>query len=427
VPDVVVVGAGVAGLAAGSALSRAGIDVLVVEARGRIGGRTHTDRTLGVDVDLGAAWLHGPLGNPLTPVIEAAGVSGRFTAWMDDPEVLRVADASGSAIDPGAFATGVQAFWAGLAASRRSELFGEDPGSVAGAVARGLPGHERLDDQQRRGFDYAASVAVQSLEAADPEHLDWSTFDGLVLPGGNLMLVHGGYGAVVDHLAEGVPVETSLPVETVKGSAGGVVLETSDGVLHPRAAILTVPLGVLQAGSLRFDPLLPAAKRDAVGRLGMGQAEKVVLGFAERSWPEALQTLIRLDPDPESPFPHFTALPGAPVLVAYQGGRRARALDRLDEAAIRQAAVAAARTVLGADLPEPETVFRTSWSSDPWSRGAYSYHRVGSGPGDRRLLAEPLDDTVFFAGEATHPGWYATVHGAWESGVRAAHQVLAAL
>jgi polyamine oxidase len=426
-PDVVVVGAGVAGLAAAGALTRAGVDVLVVEARERIGGRTHTDRRLGADVDLGAAWLHGPLGNPLTPAIEAAGVSGRFTTWTDDPEVLRVVDATGRVLDAAEFAAGVRAFWAGLEASRRSELFGDDPGSVAGAVERGLPGHDRIDGPAGRGFAYAAGVAIQSLEAADPEDLDWSTFEGLELPGGNLMLVGGGYSTLVDHLAEGLPIETSMAVETVRGSAGGVVLETSGGVLHPRAAILTVPLGVLQAGVPGFDPVLPPAKRDAIDRLGMGRAEKVILGFADRAWPETLQTLIRLDPDPESPFPHFTALPGAPVLVAYQGGRRARALDRLDDTAIRQAAVAAARSVLGRDLPEPETVFRTSWGSDPWSRGAYSYHHLGSGPRHRRLLAEPLDDTVFFAGEATHPTWYATVHGAWESGVRAARQVLAAL
>lgn len=424
--DVVVVGAGLAGLATGRALASRGVDTLVVEARDRPGGRTHTDRSLGFDIDLGAAWLHGPIGNPLAPVLEQAGVDGEFTAWMDDPEVLKVVRPDGTPVDPTGFVEGAAAFWGGLTASHRSALFPGGTMSVEAAVERGLPGAEDLDPAARAGFEFVARAGIQSLEAADPGDIDWETFDGLELPGGNLMLVHGGYGGVVDHLATGIDLLTDRPVTAIRSLPDGVVVETAVEAIRARSVIVTVPLGVLQAGVIEFDPPLPGPLTHSIERLGMGVAEKVVLGFPERSWPEHLQSVIRLDLDGNEPFVTFTPVPGTPVLVSYHGGTRARALDRFEPGTLARAALTAARAALP-DLPEPEHVFRTHWGADPWSRGAYSFHPVGTGPDDRQRLAEPVDGRLFFAGEATHPGWYATAHGAYESGLRAAHQVLSTL
>lgn len=420
---VVVVGAGMAGLASARTLAEHGVDTVLVEARDRLGGRTHTDRSLGVDVDLGAAWLHGPTGNPLTPVLGDAGVGGEFTAWMDDPEVLKVVDPEGSPIDPVEFVEGAAAFWGGLTASHRSQLFPRATMSIAEAIHRGLPGAGDLSPGTRAGFDYVARAGIQSLEAADPSEIDWETFDGLELPGGNLMLVHGGYRGVVEHLATGLDTLTDRPVTAIRSLADGLLVETPVETISARAAIITVPLGVLKARTIDFDPPLPAPVMGAIERLGMGVAEKVVLGFAERAWPERLQSVIRVDLDGQEPFVTFTPIPGAPVLVSYHGGSRARALDRFDPSSLGSAALAAARVALP-DLPEPVHVFRTHWGSDPWSLGAYSFHAVGSGPDDRRRLAGPIDGRLFFAGEATHPGWYATAHGAYESGLRAARQFL---
>lgn len=416
-----------AGLGAARRLHDAGCEVVVLEARDRIGGRLHTVELIGATVDLGGAWIHGPEGNPVAALAVEAGVTGTPTVWHRDPARLLVADPSGPLSDVAGFSRGVSAFWerleAGMSQHRQA---GAPTMSIAEAVERGVVPHGDLEGTTLLGFRHAAAVSVQSLEADDADRI---SFDELVLderPGGDLLLTGGGYRGVVRHLARELDVRLGWPVSHVAVRRDGVDVTGRSGALRGSAVILTVPLGVLLAGDVVVDPPLPAALMEGLGRLGMGCAEKLALGFAERCWPEGATSIALVDTPPDDPFPAWSVHPTEAILVSYAGGSRARCFARTPDADLVHHALRGLRRVVP-DLPDPVAVARSAWTTDPWSRGAYSYNAARGAGAARRALAEPVHPRLVLAGEATEPHGYGTAHGALASGRRAAEQVLAAL
>jgi monoamine oxidase len=191
---------------------------------------------------------------------------------------------------------------------------------------------------------------------------------------------------------------------------------------------VTVPLGVLKAGGIAFDPPLPAPKQAAIERLDMGNLEKVVLRFDEPFWLErgAAPTFLYIAETPgEFPgFTDWTDAAGAPTLVCLYGGRSAReVLDKWPDDEIAARAMQALREIFGADVPDPVATHVTRWRDDPWTLGSYSYLPVGASADDLRELGEPVEERLLFAGEATEPLLYATVHGALVSGLREARRI----
>jgi polyamine oxidase len=424
---VVVIGAGIAGLGAAHRLQRAGCPVVVVEARRRIGGRLHTVTVDGATVDLGGAWIHGPDGNPVTPLAEAAGVTGVITHWHRDPSQLRLVTPEGApGPDQAAFTRGVAAFW-----NRLDDAIGHHGRShphlsIAEAVGRRLVSDAGLTPDERAGFDHSARVSVQNLEAEDPERVSFAELRVEERPGGDLLLTGGGYGRIVEHLAQGLDVRTDWAVDRVRVSDDGVEVGGPTGRLIGLAAIVTLPLPVLAGPTVHFDPPLPAVVHEAMRCLGMGVAEKLVLAFAERTWSPELASIAVLDADPDDPFASWTVHPVAPVLVSYAGGRRARRFGSRSDADLLAGALASLRRALGT-VAEPVATARTTWGADPFSQGSYSYNAGAGATAARERLAEPLGPRLVLAGEATVVEGYGTAHGALASGYRAADQVLAAL
>lgn len=423
---VVVVGAGIAGLAAARRLSDAGAPVVVVEARDRLGGRLHTVDVLGATVDLGGAWIHGPQGNPVAELADEAGVRGVLTVWHRDPERVRLADARGPVADRAGFSAGVAQFWDRIARAIEGEGPAHPDLTVAGAVERGLVSAEGLGPGQRLGFDHTAQVSVQSLESEDPDRLNFAELTLEERAGGDLLLTGGGYRGIVDHLARDLDVRTGWAVQGITSGSAGVTVEGPAGRLRGPAAVVTLPLAVLVGGGVRFEPALPADVLDAAGRLGTGAAEKLVLGFDERSWPDDLASIALVGTEPDHPLPSWTVHPSEPILISYGGGRRARRFARSSDADLVALALEGLRRALG-DLPGPVAVVRSAWTHDPCSGGAYTYNARAGAREARRRLARPLTDRLVLAGEATAVDGYATTHGAVRSGRRAADQVLAAL
>lgn len=416
--DAVVVGAGITGLTAASLLAAAGRDVIVVEARDRIGGRTWTVDVGGVPVDLGGSWIHGPIGNPLSTTMSRLGLATR---------------------DDGRWDTGLDIFAAGrgwLPAEEVAKVMDVrnawDPAVAAAELGGDASHHEGVVAHVARfGLDAkTAALAVFVLDwlegamnvGGDPHRISTAGSGCYVdLPGGNAVPV-GGYRELVGRLAAGLDIRTALPVRSVRYGDGGVSIEASGVTIEADWAVVTLPLGVLQAGAVRFSPGLPI--QDAVDRLATAHLEKIVFRFAERWWPARRRRTIVVTEDRRfASWVDMTEHAGAPTLLAFynpfstQGVARLAARDR----------IAGALSVLGEiypDVPQPLAAQATDWAGDPYARGSYSYIPLGATAGDMEAIGSRFAARLILAGEHTVPEYFGTVHAAHVSGQRAAAAIL---
>lgn len=408
VEHVVVVGAGIAGLAAARRLVDEGVRVTVLEARERIGGRVWTDMSLGVPVDLGASWIHGTDGNP---IVGLAADAGAKTVETDFDSVL-LFDADG--VVDARKATAAFAAWDGIAAEIESLSHEADD---TASLADGLAEVADLDDPL---LAWHVQSSVVAEYAADPDELSLAWFGAEGEFAGPDVILPGGYAAVADYLARGLTVRPATVVTRIAHAGNPIHVETSRGAVAADRVIVTVPLGVLKAGGIAFDPALPERKRRAIARLGFGVLNKVVLTFSERFWPESTDMFGLVGSrQPVTDLLNGLTFGGTPLLVGFRGGGAARSREALsDHDAIGEMLAAI-------DAPAPTGGLVTRWAADPYARGSYSFLSVGASPHDQRALAEPVGERLLFAGEATHEEFFATVHGAYLSGVREAERILA--
>ena len=403
---VVVIGAGMAGLAAARRLADGGMDVTVVEARDRIGGRMWTNTALGVPIDLGAAWIHGTEGNPLVELADQVGAR-RVETDFDNVALLQ----GGSEVSPDAVQAALTR-WQDIAG--QLVALGGDAGPDE-SVADGLTDVADLNDPL---IAWCASTEIQGEYAADPDELSLKWFANEGEFGGPDVILPGGYQELAQHLARGLNIQLGSEVSRVAHNDSGVRIETAQGAVEADRVIVTVPLGVLKADTIAFDPPLSEDKRGAIERLGFGLLDKVVLKFDQPFWPDNDVIGLVGSGEPVSMLINGETFAEAPLLVGLRGGRDAREREALSD----QDAVAQVVTALNAPTPTGSLV--TRWAADPFARGSYSFIAVGSSPDDMRTLGEPVNDRLAFAGEATNPEFFGTVHGAYQSGIREAERIL---
>ena len=413
--DVVVIGAGLAGLGAATALRAAGRSAVVLEATERIGGRAWT--TLppelgGVWFDMGAVWLHNAETNPLVPLARAAGET---LLRSDELRVERVFVGARQATAEEVADLG--GAWQRFE-DRAAELLREGGDVPLAAVARSMP-------------DDPWAVTVETWEgpiicvaSAD----EFSTRDWLrnVLTGSNLV-PDGGIGAfVARRLGVGLDIRLSTPVERVRWGGDGVAVETARGTVTGRSCIVTVSTGVLGAGAIAFEPALPVATLAAIEALPMGLAMKVALratGPDRLGLPLhcSLERQVARSGDPTMGFQCWPYK--RDYIQGWVGGPAAWDLAREGEAAAIDFALGQLRAVFGSRVDRVfagGTHLVTRWEADPWVRGAYSFVRTGDADA-RVALAQPVGDgRLLFAGEACHDGMAGTLAGAWISGQDAA-------
>jgi monoamine oxidase len=411
-----VLGAGLAGLGAARALTEAGWQVEVLEARDRLGGRLWTSDAAGPPLDLGAAWIHGPQGNPLTALARDAGLSTFIT--RDDRYAVSWPDGRPVAADRLAAAEAARdAYW--QAAQPRTR-----PGENLAAVLAREPARAEAEGAALGAWmdaAYAAFLMGAPLDRVAASEVDQDEgFDGADV------IVREGFGGLVAHLARGLTVHTGVEVREVRWSGPQPEVHDASGrIWTADAVVCALPLGVLQAGAVAFTPALPAHIATPLARLGMGTVSKLVLRFAAPFWPVGEQYFGFVGGEDDWPlFINTETWTDAPVLVGIATGRAAERFDAAPEAEAMATALARLATRWGAAVTAPEAVVLTRWSTDPFARGAYSYPALGARHADFDALAEPVGPGLVLAGEHTTGAYYGTAHGAWLSGLRAAQQLL---
>ncbi|WP_431281883.1 flavin monoamine oxidase family protein [Humitalea sp. 24SJ18S-53] len=403
--DVLVIGAGAAGIAAARALVAAGRSVLVLEARDRVGGRAWTIDTPEGAFDAGASWLHSGRTNPLTPLARGLGVTLADHDALGD-EITFVGPRRASPAEVAARDAAQAGFYAHVKA--------------AGPGPRGVP------IPTGPWGPTIAAWAGDLISAAPLAAIDLHDFTANALDPPNL-LPEGGFGHLVARLGGGLPIRLSCPVTALDWSGPGVVAQTAAGPVTAKHAIVTLPTPLLL--DFAFSPPLPVPQQAAAEALPLGLLTKVLLPAAGADRLDVVPfSVVDRQIAPGETLVTFLLWPfGQPHALGFVGGPVAWALaDQPPSAtiALMRAEIAARFGARGESAFDWGRAIVTDWGRDPWSRGAYSHARPGQAAA-RGVLGTPLDAArrVILAGEACHPTLAGTVGGAWESGLRAAAMI----
>ncbi|MBZ8118281.1 FAD-dependent oxidoreductase [Roseovarius sp. LXJ103] len=411
--DVVVIGAGAAGIAAARDLRRAGLDVTVIEAGPRIGGRVVTDTTtFGVPYDVGAHWLHTETANPFV----AYGRANGFDVYRaPDDEVLYVGDRPATDAEQAAYSS------AHAQANRAIER--------AGAAGQDVSPASVIPDLGE--WEPTANVLIGGYEMAK-DLSNFSCTDWYTGAGGDDAYCREGFGTLFAHSARDVEVNLGVAARAVRFGGTGVEVETNEGTITARACVCTVSMGVLKAERIVFDPPLPDDKQEAIQMLTMGHYNHVALQFDENFFgvgSDGYYTY-KIDKSVDG-VPHgFAALvdaSGSGLTYCDLGGDFARQMADAGKEAALDFTISELTKAFGskarAALVKSSV---TDWSNDPLTLGGYASAEPG-GAWTRDAMRLPVADRLWFAGEAMSEGMWATVAGAHLSGQAVASQVRAAL
>jgi monoamine oxidase len=402
-PDVLVIGAGGAGLAAAKELAAQGVSVRVLEARDRIGGRAFTDDSLGDAWDRGCSWLHASNDNPWVGYARQNGFEVHEDRY---PRVV----------------------YDGARRMSESETAGYR--AVTERMGR------ELDRAGRQGLDIPAEAAFTQQTLADPwypmamddltvkggvEPSNFSALDSFQYDGnGQDFVVPRGCGTLLAHYARGVEVRLKTPVTRLRWGGRGVAADTPAGLVDARVAVVALPSSVIAEGSVVFTPRLPVEVLQAHHDLPLGVIDKVALRFKRNVFPSESSEFLQMRRDDGRGLDYLTRHRDGNVCIAFASGRLARELEAEGEAAAIEHAVSGLASMLGGDVRKHfDEGAATAWAADPYARGAWS-HCVPGRHGARAVLRRPVGGRIVFAGEHTEQAAHGTLHGAYLSGVRAA-------
>jgi monoamine oxidase len=405
--DIIIVGAGAAGIAAARRIAAGGRKLALFEATNRVGGRCFTDtRTFGHPYDRGARWIYSPDTNPVAKLglktgsdVYAASPSQRLRIGLRNARQGELED-----------------FWANLARCHRA-IYNAARSGVDVSCAKALP-KDLGDWRTTMDFVLGSFGCGKDLDEVSAMDVGRSTEREVGA------FCREGLGTLLEKLAAGLAIQFSTPVKGVDWGGKWVEVQTTRGDLRARAVIITASTGVLAEGKIRFDPELPKRYVDAIGKLGLGSYDHVAIEFAGNP--------LGLEND-EAVFEKATSQRTAALLANLSGsslcyvdlaGKLGAGLAEEGEAAMVAFALDWLAGLYGSDVKQAvKRTHATRWNREPWVLGAASAASPG-GQWARKTLSESLRNRVWFAGEAVHQTLWGTAGGAWESGERAAEAAL---
>lgn len=421
---VIVIGAGIAGLTTARQLADEGKKVVVLEARNRLGGRIQTSsKWADAPLDLGATWIHGDdATNPLTGLAQKAAARTATTSFSRDIAY----DADGRILNSAELAAMNQLRTDMRAAVTAYQAITTDA-PLRDVIYRGVNYPNKAPFTQRL-TDYLINTMYEHEYSGSATDLSALNFDSdRRFPGGERMFLDG-FSVLTNYLATGLDIRLGHIVGAINYNNETVTVSTSQGEIQGIAVVVTVPLGVLQSGSIQFSPALPAEKQSAIVGLGMGTLNKCYLRFPAAFWDTSADWInyvpAAANPGEWAEWVSLTRVTGKPVLLGFNAADYGRNLENLNDTDTVARAMQTLRTIFGNAIPAPVDWQITRWMTDPFARGAYSFNKVGAPAGARNTLATPLNRRVYFAGEATDAQYFQSVHGAYLSGLRAANEVL---
>lgn len=418
--DVIVIGAGIAGLAAANQLQQKHFHVLVLEARNRVGGRIWTDYSNGEVIELGAHWIQGIDKNPIAKLANKLKIEVMTT----DFNKAVVYHSDGTLLNQQELQTleKLQNKFNEYINYNQDEL---EENISLGALAKIFKQRENLSLQNQKNFDFIIGNVIELEYAADLKDLSALYFNQDENTVGDHVIFRHGYAQIPDYLAKSLTIKLNQIVNEIDYRQDIISVKSQNKLFHSYGVICTVPLGVLKKNSITFIPELPKEKQDSIKKLGMGTIDKVTLLFDHVFWDENKIAIgyIPTQGNQWIDFFNFYPLLKKPMLVSFNVGETARMMEGWTDEKIIASALQTLKTIYGTHIPNPTHYKITRWAADPFSFGAYSHIPVGASGEDYDTLAKPINGKLFFAGEATSRQYPSTVHGAYLTGLRAAQQI----
>lgn len=440
--DVVIIGSGWAGLSAAMTLKSKGFNNFVIlEAKDHIGGRSYTtvenfDGQM-IPLDYGSMWIHGGAANPINDIAKLANINTETSTFNE--KIYKgnnqgpIPSSQVDTIYNNRFDRGFMPYQAKQQDSTNvDEPLQTSADKYLNTFANGL--EKDVLKYMMNSYielDYTGTMDELSLWWWDMDaYLDGEDQDDFLLP--------NGYGPLVEAYAAPVrdKVQTKKVVTRINYQQSMVQVFCGSEMFVAQKVIITVPLGVLKSGSITFEPILPSNQRRSINRIGMGSVNKVFMFWSKDDVFWDLNTEVYgdvVERDYDFNFFNFRAYNGdRPFLIGWVAGAEAERLESLyassdpsrysDE--MRDLAMVPLRNIFGNGIPLPKKVVATAWNEDPFSRGSYSFNKVYMGKTDRKVLAQPINEKLYIAGEATSHNHFQTVHGAYWSGRDAANLVI---
>lgn len=413
--EVLVIGAGIAGLRAAQYLQNRGVTVTVLEASDRTGGRIRTDRSLGFAFDEGASWIHGA--GRKNPIVDLAATAGGTTAVTDDDSV-KVYDMDGSAYNTSD---------TDEAEKEYNKILRQLDGGSQSFLDAFYAANPQYEGD--RFWTYMLSAYLEFDTGADLNWLTSSDFYNDEDFRGDEAIFTNGYDTVTDYIAEGLDIRLNTQVESIDYSGEQVNIVTDAGSFSGDFVVVAVPLGILQRERISFHPVLPDEKQSALSALGMGSVNKYLCVWDNPFWETDLQYIGFTPEERGGPNYYLNLRKYSDVngLMTFTFGVKSIGFEQQSDSQVIEQIMAPLRTIYGNDIPLPRDFRRTRWNTDENTFGSYSFVREGARSSAYDLLAESIDQKVFFAGEHTNSDYRGTVHGAYLSGEREGRKIASVL